>query len=174
MHVTITLSKWPYDEFGWPYDSFMALSHPQCSRFTKVTIDRNRSDIATITNILWAYLHKATPSHLAAIKYVIKYFKGSTNMGMSFSTKSREKRHAFIKFSVNPSKIVSFIDANWGAQDVSIPKLHPRDVLLKLFKSRLPSGIIIWLGGCFTLVFTTNNYSSRFHGNRNIYHRWKL
>ena len=63
-------------------------------------------------------------------------------MGMSFSTKSREKRHAFIKFSVNPSKIVSFIDANWGAQDVSIPKLHPRDVLLKLFKSRLPSGIV--------------------------------
>ena len=35
-------------------------------------------------------------------------------MGIFYSTKSREKMHAFNKFSVNPSKIVSFFDANWG------------------------------------------------------------
>ena len=92
-----------------------------------------RSDIATITNILLSYIDTTTPSNLATVKHVIQYLKGSTYMGISFSTKLREKKHAFIKFPVDPSKIVSFTDANWGPQDVSIPKLHSPDVLLKLF-----------------------------------------
>ena len=47
-----------------------------------------RPDIATITNILSAYLHKATPSHLAVVKHVIEYLKESTNMGIYVSSKS--------------------------------------------------------------------------------------
>ena len=42
-----------------------------------------RPDIATITNILSAYLHKATPSHLAAVQRLIKYLKGSIDTGSS-------------------------------------------------------------------------------------------
>ena len=30
INMTISLSKWPYDEFGVPYDSFMVTPHPQC------------------------------------------------------------------------------------------------------------------------------------------------
>ena len=71
---------------------------------------------------------------------------GSTDMGISYSTKLREKMHAVIKFQVDPSKIVSFTDFNWGPQDASITKLHSPEVLLELFKSRSPSGFIIWLG----------------------------
>ena len=70
------------------------------------------------------YLHKATPSHLAAVIDVIKNLKGSTDMGIYFPTKSREKMHAFIKFAVDPSKIVTLTNANWGSQDASIPKLR--------------------------------------------------
>ena len=43
-----------------------------------------RPDIATITNILTAYLHKSIPSHLAAVKHVIKYIKGTTDLGICF------------------------------------------------------------------------------------------
>ena len=39
-----------------------------------------RPDIATITNILSAYLHKSTPLHLAVVKHVIKCIKGITDL----------------------------------------------------------------------------------------------
>ena len=71
-----------------------------------------RPDIATITNILSAYLHKVMPLHLGAVKHIIKYLKGSKNMRISFSTKSREKMHVFTKFLVDSYLIVSFTDIN--------------------------------------------------------------
>ena len=71
-----------------------------------------RPDIATITNILSAYLHKSTPSHLAAAKHVIKYIKGTTDLGICFSTFKKENLEAFIKFPIDKSKILPFTDAN--------------------------------------------------------------
>ena len=106
-----------------------------------------RPDIATITNILSAYLHKSTPSHLAAVKHVIKYIKGTTDLGICFSTFKKENLEAFIKFPIDQSKILPFTDANWGPQDASVPKPNSPEVLLDLFKSRSISGFLIWLGG---------------------------
>ena len=50
-----------------------------------------RLDIATIANILSVYVHKATPSHLAAVKHVIKNLKGSTDTGIHFPQNQERK-----------------------------------------------------------------------------------
>ena len=108
---------------------------------------RTRPDIATITNMLSAYLHNATHSHLSAAKNVIKYLTGTSDFGICFSTKHKKSLEAFVKFPIEPSKIVGFSDANWGPQDASVPKPNTPEVLLDLFKSRSLSGYLLWLGG---------------------------
>ena len=46
--MVYNFSKWPYDEFGVPYDSFMATPHPQCTHknmygtFMKIVAFGNR------------------------------------------------------------------------------------------------------------------------------------
>ena len=64
--------------------------------------------------MLSRYLYKATHSHVAATKYTLKYLKSTINMGIVFSSKNQLNLEYFIKFPTIQSKLVSFIDANWG------------------------------------------------------------
>ena len=106
-----------------------------------------RPDIATITNLLAHYMHSATPSHVAAAKYVLRYLKGTSHMGIRFSSRHTSHAAAYVQFPIPPSTILPLTDANWGPQDASVP--HPSQTYedLDLFKSRSLSGFILWLGG---------------------------
>ena len=68
-------------------------------------------DISTITNIISRYLHKATPSHISAAKYDIKYLKGTLSYGIQFTSKHNISLEAFVKFPTNHSKVLTFTDA---------------------------------------------------------------
>ena len=106
-----------------------------------------RPDIATITNLLAHYMHSSTPSHVAAAKHVLRYLKGTSHMGISFSSREDSRAAAYVKFPIPPSTIVPLTDANWGPQDASLPNPSRTYEDLDLFKSRSLSGFIIWLGG---------------------------
>ena len=97
--------------------------------------------------MLSGYLHKATPSHVTATKYKIKYLKGSVNFGIMFSSENQANLKTFVKFSTKFNTLLSFSDANWEPQDASVPKVSTRSRLIPLFKSRSIFRYLIWLGG---------------------------
>ena len=51
-----------------------------------------------------------------------------------------------VKFPIPSTTVTALTDANWGPQDQSKPN-PSTDVQLELFKTRLLSGYLIWLGG---------------------------
>ena len=104
-----------------------------------------RPDISTITNMLSKYNHKATKGHLDAAKTVIRYLKGTRELGISFKTNNADKVTSFVKFPIPSNTITPFCDANWGPQDQSKPKGN--DPAVDLFKSRSISGYLLWLNG---------------------------
>ncbi len=107
---------------------------------------QTRPDIATITNMIAKYSSNPSPGHIDAAKHVIKYLKGTKNLGIRFSSKDSKPLESFVKFPVDPSKLTPFTDANWGPQDASKPNPHHHEQV-DLFKSRSISGFVIWLGG---------------------------
>ena len=92
--------------------------------------------------------HNSDPSHghIDAARYVLQYLKGTSNLGISFST-APNNMESFVKYPVDPSQLLPFTDANWGPQDQSIPKPGNPPQHLDLWKSRSISGFMIWLGG---------------------------
>ena len=52
-----------------------------------------RTDIGTITNMLSAYIHNVTHSYLSAVKYVIKYLKGTSDFE-GFKTPTDERKYS--------------------------------------------------------------------------------
>eukprot|EP00957_Ditylum_brightwellii_P148258 11287973-Ditylum_brightwellii.AAC.1 len=70
-----------------------------------------RLDIATITNILSPYMHTATPSHVAAAKYAVKYLKGNKHLGTKFSTYHNAKISMYIDFPIANS-VTALTNAN--------------------------------------------------------------
>jgi deoxyuridine 5'-triphosphate nucleotidohydrolase len=105
-----------------------------------------RPDIATITNLLAQYTVKATQSHINAAKRVIRYLKGTKTLGISFNSERQETLESHVKFPVDPSKVTSLCDANWGPQDQSKP-LPNETRQVEMFTSRSLSGHIIYLSG---------------------------
>ena len=103
-------------------------------------------DIATVTNILAQYNHNYSPGHIKAAKYVIRYLKGSSNLGIHFSSQNQTKLESFIQFPTDPKELQALTDANWGSQDQSI--LYPNSPMetLDLCKSRSIMSCIIWIG----------------------------
>ena len=97
--------------------------------------------------MLSRYLHKVTPSYISAAKYAIKYLKGTLSYGIQFTSKHNISLEEFVKFPTDPSKVLKFIDANWGPQYASVPKSTDDPTYLDLFKSRSISGYLIWPGG---------------------------
>ena len=71
-----------------------------------------RPDIATITNMLSAYLHNSTHSYLLVPTYFIKYLKGTSDFGIFFSTKNKKSSKIYVRFPLDPSIIVGFSDAS--------------------------------------------------------------
>ena len=104
-----------------------------------------RPDIATATNLLSQYNHKATKQHIDAAKRIIRYLKGTKTLGIAFHSTSNSKLNAFIKFPIPTNTVTPFTDANWAPQDQSKPK--DTDPPLEIFKSRSISGYVIWLNG---------------------------
>ena len=105
-----------------------------------------RPDIAPITNILAKYSSNPSEGHLAHAKHVLRYLKGSTTYGISFSSRDNDNLQSFLKFPIPTDRITALTDANWGPQDQSKP--HPSaTVELELFKTRSLSGYLIWFGG---------------------------
>ena len=69
-------------------------------------------DIATITNMLSYNLHNATPSHVAAAKYVIRYLTGTKELGIEFNNGIKHQLDSFVKFPV--TQITGLCNATWG------------------------------------------------------------
>ena len=157
--ISAKINKTPY-RTGYPVDKISAMPNLPLSVREKIEDDLRsyvgslnwlgtctRPDLSTITNMLSRYLHKATPSHISAAKYAIKYLKGTLSYGIQFTSKHNISLEAFVKLPTDPSKVLTFTDANWGPQDASVPKSTDAPTYLDLFKSRSISGYLIWLGG---------------------------
>ena len=106
-----------------------------------------RPDIATITNILSQYNNNCSPGHIAAAKYVIRYLKGTSNLGICFSSKQQQHLESYVQFPIDPKELQALTDANWGPQDQSVPLPNAPIKTLDLFKTRSIAGFVIWLGG---------------------------
>ena len=122
INMTITLSKWPYDEFGVPYDTFMVTLHPQCTLMfltrrpclyphptTKITkgersqilnwISKSSLSVKSVHDIIWGYritLFVETPS----------FVKLNYNLSLFFHRHSRHHNLAY------PSDVTTIIAIN--------------------------------------------------------------
>ena len=126
-----------------------------------------RPDIATITTMLAKYTACPTEAHLKHVQYVLRYLKGTRDMGISFSSKHNTELESFIKFPVG-STVLPLCDANWGPQDQSRP--HPNITeQLELFKSRSLSGFLLWLQGPLHWVSKRQTMTARSSAEAEIY-----
>lgn len=130
---------------------------------------QTRPDIATITNIIAQYQSNPSPGHLDAARYVLRYLKGTSNLGITFSSQINPSIESFVKFPIAPDKLQPFSDANWGPQDASIPKPNDPPIELDLFKSRSISGFLIWLGGPLHWVSKRQSITARSSTEAEIY-----
>mmetsp|Transcript_3382 Transcript_3382/g.5163 ORF Transcript_3382/g.5163 Transcript_3382/m.5163 type:complete len:553 (-) Transcript_3382:330-1988(-) len=122
---------------------------------------QTRPDLATIPNIISQYNTKATPAHINAAKYAIRYLKGTSQKGILFSSRSNHRLNSFLQFPLDPSKLTPACDANWGPQDASTPNPDATPIELDLFKSRSIAGFLIWLGGPVHWQSKRQSYAAR-------------
>jgi hypothetical protein len=130
---------------------------------------QTRPDIATITNIIAQHQSHPSPGHLEAAKYVLRYLKGTSDLGITFTSKCNSPLESFVKFPIASNKLHPFSDANWGPQDASAPKPNDPPTELELFKSRSISGFIIWLGGPLHWVSKRQSITARSSTEAEIY-----
>jgi Reverse transcriptase (RNA-dependent DNA polymerase). len=130
---------------------------------------QTQPDIATITNILAQYQSCPSPGHINAAKHVLRYLKGTQDLGISFNSKPNTSLESFVKFPIAPNKINPFSDANWGPQDASIPKPNAPPQEIDLFKSRSISGFLIWLAGPLHWVSKWQSITARSSAEAKIY-----
>jgi len=130
---------------------------------------QTRPDISTITNIIAQYQSYPSPGHLDAAKHVLRYLKGTSELGIVFTSRPNTSLESFVKFPIHPDQIHPFSDANWGPQDASVPK--PTDPIqeVDLFKSRSISGFLIWLGGPLHWVSKRQSITARSSAEAEIY-----
>ena len=74
----------------------------------------------------------------------------------------------YLKFLIDPSKLLTLCDANWGAQDQSIPNPKTKQELLP-FVSRSISGFIIFQNGPIHLVSKRQTITARSSAESEIY-----
>ena len=104
-------------------------------------------DLSTITNLIAQYNSKCIPGHIESAKHVIRYLKGTSNLGMKFSSRAINKIESFVQFPLDPDELTGITDANWGPQDQSVPKPDDPPEYLDLFKSRSIAGYVAWICG---------------------------
>jgi hypothetical protein len=98
---------------------------------------QTRPDIATTTNTLAQYQSNPSPAgHLKAAKYVLRYLKGTSNLGIMLTGCINSSLESFVKFPIALNKLHPFsADENWGSQDASTSKPDNPPTELELFKS---------------------------------------
>ena len=127
-----------------------------------------RPDLATITSMLSRHTHHATQQHIRAAKYAIRYIKGTKDRGIRFSSKINTSMSAYLKFPIDPSKLLPLCDANWGGQDQSVP--DPKQKLEMLpFVTRSTSGFIIMQNGPIHWVSKRQKITARSSAEAEIY-----
>ena len=122
---------------------------------------QTRLDISTIVNILAQYNHKCSSGHLKAAKHVARYLKGTSQHGITFSSRSSSALNSFVKFPISQNTLTPLTDANWGPQDASVPSPNQKPIQLDLFKSRSIAGYVIWLGGPLHWSSKRQSYTAR-------------
>ena len=128
-----------------------------------------RPDIATVTNMLAKYTSCPTKSHVDAAKRVVRYLKGTSSLGIAFHNSPQQHIDSFVKFPIDPTKVIALTDANWGPQDQQTPKKNQPTKQIDLFKSRSLSGFIIWLGGPIHWVSKRQTVTARSSAEAEIY-----
>ena len=181
LHTTSTITKPTPYRSGHPVDAIPNIAIPpehrlQLEAKLRTIIGslnwistQTRPDIATITNILAQYQSSPSPGHLDATKHVLRYLKGTSNLGITFSSKPNSSMESFVKFPIEPDQLHPFSDANWGPQDASIPKTTEPPQEIDLFKSRSISGFLIWLGGPLHWVSKRQSITARSSAEAEIY-----
>ena len=66
----------------------------------------------SITNLLTHYMSSATPSHVAAEEYMLRYLKGTSTIGIRFSSRESSQTSAFVHFHIPLFTILPLTDAN--------------------------------------------------------------
>ena len=63
---------------------------------------------------------------LTQLKRVVQYLKGTSTLGIAFHTCNLPQQHieSFVKFPINPTKVIALTDANWGPQDQQSPRKY--------------------------------------------------
>lgn len=98
---------------------------------------RNRPDLATITNILAMHQRNPSKHHVESAKYTIKYLKGTKNHGVvCFDSFENLRLLAYLNFPLPSTKITGITDANWGPQDQSVPRPNTKLQEFPLFTTR--------------------------------------
>jgi deoxyuridine 5'-triphosphate nucleotidohydrolase len=181
LHTPTTLTKPTPYRSGHPVDTIPNINMPISARMeieSKLRAiigscnwlsTQTRPDIATITNIIAQYQSNPSPGHLEAAKYVLRYLKGTSDLGITFSSNINSSLQSFVKFPIAPDKLYPFSDANWGPQDASAPKPNDPPTELELFKSRSISGFVIWLGGPLHWVSKRQSITARSSTEAEIY-----
>jgi len=152
LHTSTTLTKPTPYRSGHPVDTIPNVDIPHYQRTdieSKLRAiigslnwlsTQTRPDIATITNMIAQYQSNPSPGHLEAAKYVLRYLKGTPDLGITFTSCPQTTLESFVKFPISPTQLQPFSDANWGPQDASVPKPTNPPQELELFKSRSISG----------------------------------
>jgi len=112
-----------------------------------------RPDLATIFSLLATHMHKPSPGHVEAVKYVGKYILSTMDLGLQFCSKSTLALESHIHFPIasdsdsSSPEVTSFCDANWSPQDASLPSpTNIRNVSIN--ESKSICGHLIFMGGC--------------------------
>jgi Reverse transcriptase (RNA-dependent DNA polymerase). len=181
LHGTTTITKPTPYRSGHPVDT---IPHVDMSPTERIELEsklrtiigslnwistQTRPDVATITNIIAQYQSDPSPGHLDAAKHVLRYLKGTKDLGISFSSNRNTPLESFVKFPIDPNQIHPFSDANWGPQDASCPKPGDPPQELNLFKSRSISGFLLWFGGPLHWVSKRQSITARSSTEAEIY-----
>mmetsp|Transcript_12968 Transcript_12968/g.18518 ORF Transcript_12968/g.18518 Transcript_12968/m.18518 type:complete len:610 (-) Transcript_12968:168-1997(-) len=128
----------------------------------------SRPDLSTITNILAKYTSRPTKQHIDHVKHVIKYLKGTSHLGITFSTTTNHRTvESHLNFQL-PQAVSALCNANWEPQDQSHPS-PTHNEHLPLFKSRSISGFLIFFHGPIHWVSKRQSLTARSSAEAEIY-----
>ena len=126
-----------------------------------------RPDLSTIVSILAQYQSNPSKGHINAARYVLRYLKSTSTMGITFSNAKPETLSAFLQFPVQ-NKLYGLTDANWGGQDQSIPD-PTNPIELPRFTTRSMSGYIISFNGPIHWTSKRQKVTARSSAEAEIY-----
>jgi hypothetical protein len=89
-------------------------------------------DLATMFMLLSTHMHKPSPGHLEAVKYLGRYIHSTMELGLHFTSTPTPSLEFFVHFPLDPGStststttsspsLHTFCDANWAPQDASRP-----------------------------------------------------